>query len=218
MLVLALLFASTFILLNATGVITLERIQHSLDLAKEVSPLLTGAVVTILLFADLFVAMPTLTIMLLSGFFLGPAIGAGYSIAGLVLAGFVGYGLSHRYGERLLNVLIRENKERCHAVHSFRQHGIMTILLSRAVPILPEVSVCMAGMTKMPLGTFSLAWLASTVPYAVIAAYAGSISSVANPQPAIFTAIGLTTFFWLAWYVFNKNTKTKSSKHPISLE
>lgn len=70
MLVLALLFASTFILLNATGVITLERIQHSLDLAKEVSPLLTGAVVTILLFADLFVAMPTLTIMLLSGFFL----------------------------------------------------------------------------------------------------------------------------------------------------
>ena len=210
MLVLALAFASTFIVLNATGLLSIERIKYLLNAAQDISPMLIGTAVTILLFADLFVAMPTLTIMLLSGFFLGPVVGAGFSIAGLLLAGFTGYGITHRFGGCFIDYLVRDDDERCNATNTFKQHGVVTILLSRAVPILPEVSACMAGLTHMPLRKFVPAWLASSVPYAIIAAYAGSISSASTPQPAIYTAIGLTVFFWLAWFIFNKRVSTAS--------
>lgn len=201
MLILALIFASTFLILNKTGVISIERIQHWLNLGHEISPMIIGLSVTALLFADLFVAMPTLTIMILSGFFLGPVAGASFSIAGLLLAGFTGYGLSNRYGDRVIKYLIKNDAERNDAAEAFTRHGITTILFSRAVPILPEVSACMAGLTRMPLRKFIPTWTVSTVPYAIIAAYAGSISSASAPQPAIYTAIGLTSFFWIAWYV-----------------
>lgn len=204
MLVLTLLFASTFIFLNATGVITLEGIKALLYKAQNASPLIIGIVISLLLFADLFVAMPTLTIMILSGYFLGPIAGACFSIGGLLLAGFVGYGISHWQGDRLLGYLLKNEEERNKAITAFKQHGLVTILLSRAVPILPEVSACMAGLTKMPLIQFVPAWLISTIPYATIAAHAGSISTTSNPQPAIFTALGMTGCFWVLWIAFNR--------------
>jgi len=204
MLILALLFASTFLVLNLTGFITLERIQNWLTLGHKISPVIIGLSVTVLLFADLFVAMPTLTIMLLSGFYLGPIVGAAFSIAGLLLAGFTGYVLSHRFGDCIINMIIRNEEDRNQATQSFRRHGVTTILFSRAVPILPEVSACMAGLTRMPLFVFIPTWTVSTVPYASIAAYAGSISSASNPHPAIYTAIGLTSFFWVAWFLNKK--------------
>ncbi|MGH1427179.1 MAG: TVP38/TMEM64 family protein [Arenicella sp.] len=211
MAILALCFASTFLVLNATGLLTIDRITHWLELAQQSSPILLGSIVAFLLFADLFVAMPTLTIMILSGFFLGPAIGAVFSILGLSLAGIFGYGLSHRYGNRLAKTLIRDEDELKSAVQSFRQFGTGTILLSRAAPILPEVSACMAGLTHMSKIRFAMAWGASTIPYAVIASYAGSISTLSDPKPAITAAIGLTAFFWLGWVayrslVIKKNT------------
>ena len=208
MLILALAFASTFLIFNATGLLTLERITQWLEQAHSVSALTIGLTVTALLFADLFVAMPTLTIMLLSGYFLGPVAGAGFAIAGLTLAGFCGYLLGYRYGERPVRMLIRDADERSKAIASFRQHGSTTILLSRAVPILPEVSACMAGLTRLPLARFALVWLISTVPYACIATYAGSKSTLANPAPAIFTAIALTGLCWLGWLIFNPNKRS----------
>ena len=94
MVILTICFASTFLLLNATGLITLDKISHWLELAQQSSPMLVGSVIAFLLFADLFVAMPTLTLMILSGFFLGPKLGATFSILGLSAAGFSGYALS----------------------------------------------------------------------------------------------------------------------------
>tara|TARA_R100000005_G_C4943091_1_gene166771 strand:- start:426 stop:824 length:399 start_codon:yes stop_codon:yes gene_type:complete len=121
---------------------------------------------------------------------------------GLLLAGFSGYGLSQRYGGGLAKMLVKDEAELEKTAQSFRKFGVGTILLSRAMPILPEVSACMAGLTGMSKLKFTLAWILSTIPYAVIASYAGSISSVSNPMPAILTAIGLTTFFWLSWVVY----------------
>jgi len=204
MLILAVMFASTFLLLNKTGLITIEGIQCWLSSAHEISPFIIGLLVMTLLFADLFVAMPTLTIMLLSGYFLGPVAGAGFSITGLLLAGITGYALSNRYGDAVIKYIVKREADRHDAVQAFRRHGVTTILLSRAMPILPEVSACMAGLTRMPLRKFIPTWTISTVPYTIIATYAGSISSVSAPQPAIYTAIGLTSFFWIAWFVTKK--------------
>jgi len=62
----------------------------------------------------------------------------------------------------------------------------------------------MAGLTKMPFKTFIASRLGSIVPYAIIAAYAGSISTFEDPDPAIYAAIGLTSLLWFGWWLFNR--------------
>ena len=132
-------------------------------------------------------------------FLLGPVVGSLFTVLGVSLAGFTGYRLSEKYGDRLARYLIKNADQREQAVKSFSQFGVGTILLSRAMPILPEVSACMAGLTRMSQTKFAAAWMCSIVPYALIANYAGSISSLSDPKPAILAAIGLTCFFWLGW-------------------
>lgn len=204
MLTLGLAFATTFLLLNATGVVTVAKIEIWLTLARDADPLWVAPIIALLLFVDLIISVPTLATITLSGYFLGPVVGALAGIAGLVMAGLGGYCISHRYGDLLLKVVIKEEAKRSDAVTTFQEHGAVVILLSRASPMLPEVCACMAGMTRMPLGKFLVLWLASSVPYAAIAAYAGSISSLDNPQPAIFAAIGLMSFLWISWLVVRR--------------
>ena len=138
---------------------------------------------------------------------LGPLVGTLFTVLGVSLAGFTGYALSDRYGDQLVKKLIPDQAEREQAVNSFSRVGFGTILLSRAMPILPEVSACMAGLTQMSRSKFALAWLGSTVPYATIANYAGSISSLSDPKPAIFTAIVLTVTFWTGWAVYRSTIR-----------
>lgn len=202
-LVLWLFFTSLLILLKVTGLVTVEKIRHWIELASESDPTYAALAVAGLLFVDLFIAVPTTTVTLLGGFFLGSVHGALAAFTGLLLAGTTGYGISRRYGDSLIRFLIRDEAKRLEAVEMFRTHGVVVILLSRAMPLLPEVSACMAGMTRMPFVRFLLAWVVSTAPYAIIASYAGSVSTVENPLPAIFTAIGLTGFFWLGGFVMH---------------
>ncbi|TQV89347.1 TVP38/TMEM64 family protein [Aliikangiella coralliicola] len=204
MFTLALFFALTFVILKATGLITVEKIKFWLEEAKNTDPLYVAAIIVALLFADLFVAVPTLTVIILGGYFLGPAAGAISAIIGLFFAGICGFGLSAKFGEKLVSFLIKDRDKRDKAMETFQNHGPVVILLSRAVPILPEVSACMAGMTRMPFIKFLLLWLLSTIPYATIASYAGSISTFENPSPALFTAIGLTIFLWSVWFGFHR--------------
>lgn len=204
MLIMAAFFASTFLIAKSTGVFSIENVQASLEAAKTMSPLSVVLIVVLLLFLDLFIAVPTLSIMILGGYFLGHSQGALAAVIGLFLAGICGYALSYLFGDKLINFIIKNEEQRTDAISAFKQHGVPMILLSRSMPILPELTACMAGMTKMPFYKFLLAWLASTVPYALIATYAGALSSIDNPKPAIFTAIGLTLFFWSAWFVFNR--------------
>ena len=211
MLSLGLVFATTFLLLNATGVVTVAKIETWLTLARDADPLWVAPVIALLLFVDLIISVPTLATITLSGYFLGPVIGALAGVVGLLMAGLGGYVISHRYGDLLLKLVVKDETKRSEAITTFQEHGAVVILLSRASPILPEVSACMAGMTGMPLGKFLALWLASSVPYALIAAYAGSISSVDNPKPAIFAAIGLMSFLWLSLLIVRRRGQKRQA-------
>jgi len=207
MLVVALVFASTFVIARLTGLLTVEKVEAMLTAASKVSPWYIAAITTMLLFADLFIAVPTLSIILITGFFLGPVAASSASFLGLLMAGVGGYILSDRYGDKLLTRIMKDPEQRKEAKEAFQAHGFVTILLSRALPMLPEVSACMAGLTGMKFWKFIIAWVISTAPYVMIAAYAGSISSIDNPKPAIFTAIGLMAFLWTGWFIFNRRHK-----------
>lgn len=209
--IIASFFALTFFLVNITGILSVEQIKIWLLHSKEFSPYYIGSIVVLLLFSDLFIAVPTLTVITLSGYFLGFQYGAIASFIGLTLAGITGYGLSYVLGDNIFSLLLKKEKARQEAKTTFRQHSFIMILLSRAMPILPEVTACLAGMTKMKFSRFILAWLISTIPYVLIISYAGSVSSIENPKPAIYTAIGISSTLWLGWYLFSKKRKKNNT-------
>ena len=214
-LTLATLFASTFLLLNYSGILTEDQIENLLNQAKGLSPALLALLIAGCLFADLFIAVPTLTISLFAGFFLGFELGFLAVGSGFLAAGFTGYFLSARYGERLLRrIADKENVDEMQRL--FQQHGLLMILICRATPILPEVTACLSGLSRMPITKFTTAWLISSLTYAAIATYAGSISTLQNPLPAILTAIGISGVLGLTWLLLlrtrRKTVKTFSAR------
>ncbi|MDA8870927.1 hypothetical protein N9H93_06110, partial [Rhizobiaceae bacterium] len=107
MFILAAIFASTFVAARLLGVLTEDNVRAWLQAASEVSPVWLAAVVFTLLFVDLVIAVPTLTITLLAGYFLGFPIAVATTFAGTAAAAFAGYGLAARYGDRAIAKVVR---------------------------------------------------------------------------------------------------------------
>lgn len=203
----ALCFITLFIIAKTTGILSLEQIETWLAQAKDASPITVAAIIIALLFMDLFITVPTLSLIMLSGYFLGYAYGALASITGLMITGCSGYALSYVFGGKLLHFLIKDQEKRDEMKKSFHRHGFILILLSRAVPMMPEICACLSGCTRLPFPRFLLAWSISTLPYVLIAAHSGSISSLDDPMPALFTAFGMTAFLWIGGYVFHRSKR-----------
>jgi len=209
MLILGLIFASTFLLGRVFGILTVDNVRLLLTQAQSIDPVWLISAVLALLFIDLFVAVPTLSITLLAGFFLGFPMGAAAAFTGMTLAAISGYGLSRQWGQSVVRFLVKEETARNEMIGAFQNSGPTMIMLSRAAPIVPEVTACMAGVTKMPLGRYFLFFSLSTLPYVLIAAYAGSISSIESPQPAIYASLFLYAVLWLGWFLFRRKTKAR---------
>ena len=207
MLILGSIFALTFVLGRVFGILTVENVKHWLEVAASIDSLWLATTVILLLFIDLFVAVPTLTITILAGFFLGFPFGAAAAFIGISLAAFCGYLISRIWGGKPISLLVRDPKERLEMATTFQRNGPTMIILSRAAPIVPEVTACMAGATKMHFGRYILYFTISTLPYVLIASYAGSISSVESPQPAIYAALMLYVVLWVGWYLFQRKQR-----------
>ncbi len=202
-------FISTFLIIKLMGILTSQQIEGWLIQAQNISPVYVGIIIALILFSDLFIAIPTLTVVILSGYFLGHTYGAIAALTGTMLAGICGYVISRYCGNRIMSLLIKDMSERIEVNSTFEKSGFAMIILSRAAPILPETSACLAGMTKMAFSKFFLAWSISTIPYVLIATYAGSISSATNIQPAIFTAIFISLFLWMSWFIYHRYSQRK---------
>lgn len=205
---LAAIFATTFIVLKLTGVLTLEDIH---DLFKNVStlpPAYIVVLVILLLFADLFIAIPTMTVSILAGYFLGAPLGALAVTLGMMSSGLCGYGLSRRLGPRILERVYSDRARLADMERTFAKNGVAVLMTCRAMPILPEVSCCLAGATRMPFGRFLGAFTVGTIPYAIITTYAGSISSPQSPMPAILTAGIVSAALWLSWVGLIRRTSS----------
>ena len=207
MLALALVFVSLFIIVKATGLVTLNDILGILEQARQIHPGYLALVVIGLLFADLFITVPTMTVSILAGNFLGWPIGVTATISGLFLAGITGYGISRIFGGRLLNRVYKDRARLAEVHNNFSAYGPIILILSRAVPMLPEISCCMAGATRMPFYKFLTLYALGTIPYALITTYVGSISTVDKPTPAIVAAIGISLTLWGAWFLFGRNVR-----------
>ena len=209
-LVLWTVFTALLLIAKFSGFLSLDYIEQTLTSLKSVSPILVGGVVVMLLMVDFFIAIPTLSVCILSGFLLGFELGALFAVSGLMLSGVLGYWLSYFAGEKLLNFILRDSREQKDLAVMFNRYGSPMTLMSRAAPLLPEMCACLSGVTKIKFSKFFGLWSLSAVPYGTITAYSGSISSLDNPVPAIFTAIALTLVLSLCWLIFRKKISNKT--------
>jgi uncharacterized membrane protein YdjX (TVP38/TMEM64 family) len=207
--ILFLFFTSMLLIMKFTGLLTIEDIKSIFTNLKTQPSYMIGSLVILLLFIDLFIAIPTMTVILLAGYFLGFQLALLYTSIGLLGASLTGYTLSIFYGERIINKLSNDQKQINQMKQLFNTHGMILIMLSRAVPLLPEISACLAGTCHMNLKKYLLAWTIGTIPYICIMTYAGSISSIDNPKPALIAAIGITILFSIGWFIFKKLNKYK---------
>lgn len=210
-LILATIFTTTLLIIKFSGLLTVDDIKEIFQNLKSQPSYILGSLIVLFLFIDLFIAVPTMTIIILAGYFIGFELAVFYTFIGLLSASLTGYFLSRKYGEKILNKLSSDENQKLEMTELFNKHGVLVLVLSRAVPMLPEISSCLAGTCKMSLKRFLFAWSLGTIPYLCVIAYAGSISNLDNPMPAIYAAIGITTFFWFAWLIFMKRNKIKAT-------
>ncbi|NQU56817.1 MAG: VTT domain-containing protein [Rhodospirillales bacterium] len=206
---LALLFSSTFIIIKMTDVLTLDDIKAILNTAHETAPVYVAATIILFLIADLFIAVPTLTVTILGGYFLGFPYGFLAGATGLLTAGTLGYAITYFYGPELLRRIYKDAAKQAEMAAIFARYGGIVLVICRAMPILPEISCCLAGATRMPFWKFFTAFLLGTIPYALIATYAGSRSSLDDPKPAIFAAMGLSVLLAAAWMILLRHFKAE---------
>ncbi len=215
MAVLLLVFLSIFLAGQLFGILTIDKVQSLLETARQIDPAYIFGAVVILLLLDIILSVPTLATTLLAGYFLGFPLGATAAFTGLTLAMLVGYGLSRQYGHRAIGILIKDETERAQMAEAFARNGPAMIMLARAAPMVPEVTACMAGVTRMPLLRYLTFFALGTVPYVGIAAYAGSVSTWDDPQPAIFTALGLYAILWVGWFLYQRREKRNKRLNPF---
>jgi uncharacterized membrane protein YdjX (TVP38/TMEM64 family) len=75
--------------------------------------------------------------------------------------------------------------------HSVGRVGPFPLIVCRSLPILPEALSVLAGLGAMRAGQYYFHFTLGSVPFAVVMAYAGSISSFDRPWPALVTALGV---------------------------
>ena len=200
-LVIATCFAATFGILVATGLMQRDDVVHWLEQARQIDAWIVAVIVIGLLVADLFIAVPTMTVTLLAGYFLGPVFGALAAATGMITAGALGYVISNRFGRSILRRIINDEGRLHEMEQVFSRYGLTVLMICRAMPILPEVSCCLAGITRMRFVTFGFGYLVGTLPYVVVCTWLGAQSSASDPMPAIWGAAVVSIVMWSCWFL-----------------
>lgn len=152
------------------------------------------AVACLLLLADLVIPLPGTAILAALGLIYGPWLGGWIGGLGATGSGWLAYGLCRAMGRRTaLWLLGPRDYRRGHRL--FTQVGTWVVLLSRWMPMLPEVVACMAGLTRMPCRPFLVASACGSFPLAFAFAWVGHAGSD-RPALALIVSMLLPPCLW----------------------
>lgn len=143
-------------------------------------PVSAAAVIIGLLAADIVLPVPSSVLSTFGGVFLGFPAGTAVSFVGMSAGCGIGYMTSRIWGRPMANVLLGSGEvARLEAL--FGRYGNWVLIGARAVPVLAEASVIVAGVGRCPPYRFaaltSLANLGISIVYAFTGAYASDVGS-----------------------------------------
>ena len=170
----------------------------------------------LLLMGDLFLPIPGTVIMSALGLVYGTLLGGLIAFAGSFLSGALSYGLCRILGRGAARRLLGE-KDLARGESLFSNVGGWIVVLSRWLPLFPEVVACMAGLTRMPALLFLFALACGSLPLAFVFAAVGAAGSI-NPMFALILSAGLPAVLWFVVSFFFKPTgqTENSEQHTIS--
>lgn len=202
--IMALAFASTFVLAQATGILPEADLLAWLEALRAVDPLWLALAVVAMLVLDLFIAVPTMTTIRLAGWLLGPWLGGFVASVGLLLMGGTAYALGRSLGRQVLTRLFNDEARLAGIEAAFARNDILTLAVCQALPILPELSASLAGIARMRPLRFVAGYALGVVPFALIVASGGAASTPDDLRPAILTAIGTSATLLLLWRLLSR--------------
>ena len=158
-----------------------------------------------LLIFDILLPVPATGIMAALGAVYGPWVGGTASAVGSVCAGLTGYFIAKFFGQKAsTGIASQEEVERFKTF--FDRWGSYAIILSRIMPIVPEVTTILAGLSRMNFRRFLLALMVGSLPVSFLFSFMGSYSGF-SPGIGILLAVLLPAFLWP---FFVKLTKVKN--------
>lgn len=147
-----------------------------------------------LLVADLFLPVPGTVVMSALGFIYGPWLGGLVAAAGSMAAGLAGYGIGRCFGEPMARRWLGD-RDYEKGRQLFARGGGWLIALSRALPILPEVMSCTAGLVRMPFRRFVVALACGSLPMGFLFAAIGAAGRDA-PGWALIFSLAVPAILW----------------------
>jgi uncharacterized membrane protein YdjX (TVP38/TMEM64 family) len=134
-----------------------------------------AAAVALLLASDVVLPIPSSLISTSGAFLLGFTAGLAASWTGMTLGCVIGYGLGRFAGRGLLRRVLSE-QEMKQSAEDLRSRGDWILAASRAVPMLAEASVIMAGALHRPFPRFLAVCLLANFGISLVYAAVGAFS------------------------------------------
>ncbi len=143
-------------------------------------PWLCAAVLGGLLASDILLPIPSSIVSTACGLLLGVTLGTTVSLLGMTVSCVLGYWLGRGYGRTLaVRLVSSDDLDRFQSVHA--RFEDWAVVLSRPIPVLAEVSVLFAGLSRMPAPRFfllsTLANVGVSLGYALVGAYASNANA-----------------------------------------
>ena len=149
-----------------------------------------------LLAGDLLLPVPSTVVFTALGILYGPWLGGLIGAVGFASGGAVAYAVCRSFGEKAALRLLGE-RDYLRGRQLFEKSGGWIVVLSRWLPILPEVISCIAGLTRMPIGKFVAALLCGSCPIAFAFAALGHAGKD-QPLLALAASAIVAPLLWLA--------------------
>lgn len=139
-----------------------------------------GVAVVLLLASDLVAPVPSSLVATASGLLLGLVPGMAATWVGMQSGALAGYGVGRWAGRRVAARIVGES-ELQRGARAYARWGGLFLIASRAVPVLAEGSVVIAGVASMPLlrffGCVGMSNLAIAAVYAGVGAYVRDVNT-----------------------------------------
>lgn len=155
-----------------------------------------------LLMADLLFPIPGTVVMSALGAVYGFWLGGMFAAIGSMAGGLTGYGIGRFFDEKFAKRWLGE-KDFEKGKGLFTKSGAWVVAMTRALPILPEVIVCMAGLVRMPFGKFVLALSCGALPMGFLFAWIGTLGRE-NPGWAVGFSLLVPAVLWSLAAFFRK--------------
>jgi len=147
-----------------------------------------------LLMGDLILPVPATGIMAALGNVYGVIAGTLFSVIGSAGGGFIGYGVARILGRKGSRYLASE-EELDRFQRLFDKWGAMAIIISRIMPVLPEVLTILAGIARMHPARFIVSLLLGTFFTSLFFSWIG-YSSRSLPGYGILAAVLIPLLIW----------------------